>query len=102
MPAGLVENHPELSTELKEVQLEAAWQLGQWTQIEQEVTAADKSEGGVKDLSTNDSKSSNWNVSLSKLLYFVRENDSAKVVQMLDTARREQVRALVLSKKYIL
>lgn len=100
MCAGLVENHPDLSTELKEVQLEAAWQLGQWSQIEQEVTAAagaDKTEEGVKDLSTNDSKSSNWNVSLSKLLYFVRENDSAKVVQMLDIARREQVRPLYKS-----
>ena len=84
-----MENHPELSKELKDVQLEAAWQLGQWSQIEQEAKAGDQSQ---RDLSNESWASSNWNVSLSKLLYFVRENDFAKVGEMLDTARREQVR----------
>ena len=37
---GLVDSNPDLSEELKVIELESAWQLGQWSRIETEVKAS--------------------------------------------------------------
>ena len=72
---GLVDCHPDWSPDLIEYQLEAAWQLGQWEVIrEAKVDHVEK-----------------WNVTLSKLLYFVKEKNSKEVEILLDEARQQQI-----------
>ena len=93
---GLVESNPDLSEELKVIELESAWQLGQWSRIETEVkasTANSKAEPTHCQVTIAGQRetSSNWNVSLSKLLYFVRQNDRGQVTKLLDSSRLEQV-----------
>ena len=96
---GLVESNPDLSEELKVIELESAWQLGQWSRIETEVkacTATSKAEPTHCHITIAGQKvsSSNWNVSLSKLLYFARQNDRGQVTKLLESSRLEQVWSL--------